>query len=328
LYGQAYRAVVVHSSRHDQRRQQPRERELQTADATLEASLRAAAKLRALQSAYHWVEGEGEEPPKSGPGRPRRTQPRVVKALRYGLQGTLHERSEVMARKRPETGGFVLLTNVPTADERAQRARAILRAYKEQHGLEQNYSFLQAPLSVNSLFLNKPEWLAALGLVLWLALLLWRLGERTRRGHVATTGPPLTGWDKPPTQKPTAFMRMPKCAAVMVRKIGSQRQLAPPLSPGQQQDLLAVGIPATYCTAPQSGSRDEAGKSRRQPPPRDQLSFTHIFLLCGERAHNTVHRGEIGEMLPPFPQHHRPGFAITPAPHKAPKLGNPVDGLP
>ena len=28
-----------------------------------------------------------------------RTQPRVVKALRYGLQESLHERAEVLARK-------------------------------------------------------------------------------------------------------------------------------------------------------------------------------------------------------------------------------------
>ena len=72
----------------------------------------------------------------SQPGRPR-----VVKALRYGLQVALHERAEVLARKRQETGCFVLLTNVPTAGEMGHRAGAVLRAYKEQHGIEQKYRF-------------------------------------------------------------------------------------------------------------------------------------------------------------------------------------------
>ena len=84
-------------------------REIRVSYATLEATVHeatrqeyfctadaeaAAAKLRALPSAYHWVEVEVKERPKYGPGRPSAKQPRVVKALRYGLQVTLHERSE------------------------------------------------------------------------------------------------------------------------------------------------------------------------------------------------------------------------------------------
>ena len=200
----------------------------------------AAAKLRALQSAYHGVQVEVEERPQYGPGRPSRTQPRRVKAWRYGLQVTLHERSEVIARKTQETGCFVLLTNVPTVGEMAHTARNVLRAYKEQHGIEQNFGFLKDPLIVNSLFLKKPERIEALGLVLLLALLLWRLVERTLRVHVETTETPLTGWDKKATQQPTAFMMMTKFAAVIVIKVESQRQLARPLSTVQQQYLRAL----------------------------------------------------------------------------------------
>jgi transposase len=282
LYGTAYRAVVVHSSSQDQRRQQQLARELQASYATLEVTVRqavqpeyfchadaeaAAAKLRALQSAYHGVEVEVEEHPKYGPGRPSPKHPRVVKALRYGLQVTIRERSEVLTRKRQETGCFVLLTHVPAAGEMAHTAGNVLRAYKEQHGIEQNYGFLKDPLIVNSLFLKKPERIEALGLVLLLALLLWRLVERTLRVHVETTGSTLTGWDKKETQKPTAFMMMTKFAAVMVLKVGDQRQLTHPLAPVQQPYLLALGVPATYFTAPQSGYRAEAGQSRSQKSP-------------------------------------------------------------
>ena len=192
-----------------------------------------------------------QERPTYGPGRPSSTQPRVVKALRYGLQVTLHERAEVIARKTQEAGCCVLLPNVPTAGAMAHRAGDVLRADKEQHGIEQNYDFLKDPLLVNSLLLQKPERIEALGLVFLLALLLGRLVERALRVHVETTGKPLTGWDKKATQKPTAFMMMTKFAGVMVLTVGGQRQLAHPLSTVQQQYLLALGIPATYFPVPQ-----------------------------------------------------------------------------
>jgi hypothetical protein len=179
LDGKPYRAVVVPSSHHAQRRQKRLEREVPAASTTLAATGRAAAKqayccraeaaaeqLRALQSASHRVEVGIEERPQYGPGRPSPKPPRVLKALRYGLQVTLHERAEVVARQRQEAGGLVLLTHVPTAGEMAHRAGEVLRAYKEQHGVEQTCAFLQAPVIVNSRFRKKPERIEALGLVL------------------------------------------------------------------------------------------------------------------------------------------------------------------
>jgi hypothetical protein len=78
FYGKAYRAVVVHSSSQGPRRQQHLQRDIQASYAPLEATVpaaaqqascchadaeAAAAKLRALQSAYHGVKGEVEERP-------------------------------------------------------------------------------------------------------------------------------------------------------------------------------------------------------------------------------------------------------------------------
>jgi hypothetical protein len=101
-----------------------------------------------VQSDYHGLEAMVEEHPKYGPGRPSSKRPRVVKALRYGLQGTVHERSGMIARKTHETGCCVLLTHVPTAGEMAHRSGDVLQADKEQHGIEQNYGVLKDPLIV------------------------------------------------------------------------------------------------------------------------------------------------------------------------------------
>lgn len=115
---------------------------------------------------------------------------------------------------------------------------------------------------MNSLFLKQPARIDALGLVLLLALLLWRLVERALRVHVETTGNALPGWDKKITQQPTAVMLMTKVAAVLVVKVGAQRQLAQPLSAVQQQYLLALGVPATAFTVRRRGERMESGRTR------------------------------------------------------------------
>jgi transposase len=268
LYGNHYRAVVIHSSSQDQRRQQRFAREIASSRTTLAAAVgeatkqdyfcradaeAAAEKVRALQSSYYAVEVVIEERPTYGPGRPSTHKPRAVKAWRYRLQVTLHERCEVIARKMQEAGCFVLLTNVPTQGEMAHRAGEVLRAYKEQHGVEQNFAFLKDPVIVNSLFLKKPERIEALGLVLLLALLLWRLVERALRVYVETTGNALPGWNKQETLKPTAFMMLTKFAAVLVLKVGFHRQLAQPLSTGQQAYLTALGVPATAFTLSSQG---------------------------------------------------------------------------
>jgi transposase len=260
--------VVVHSSAQDKRRQQRLARDIQASYRTMQSTVRpaeqpeyfcradadaAAAQLRAVHTAYHRVEGTVEERPVYGRGRPSPHKPRPVKAIRYRLQTTISPQTERIRRLEEEAGCFVLRTNVPTAGDLAHTAGAVLKAYKEQHGTEQNYGFLKDPVMVNSLFLKKPERLEALGMVLLLALLIWRVMERSMRTDVDTTGTPLTGWDKKVTERPTAFMMATKFAGLIVFKRGDDRQLARPLSVVQQQYLTALDVPATCFTGLLSG---------------------------------------------------------------------------
>jgi len=265
LYGTSYRAVVVHSSAQDKRRQQRLARDLQASQSTIQTAARpaeqqeyfcradaeaAAAKLRASHTAYHRVDVTVEERPVYDRGRPSPQKPRPIKAMRYRLKTTISPQTEHIARLEEEAGCFVLLTNVPTAGDLAHSAREILTVYKDQHGTEQNYGFLKDPVIVNSLFLKKPERIEALGLVLLLALLLWRLMERAMRTYVDSTRTPLTGWDKKATERPTAFMMVTKFAGVIVLKRGDHRQLARPLSAVQQRYLTALDVPTTCFTLP------------------------------------------------------------------------------
>jgi hypothetical protein len=110
--------------------------------------------------------------------------------------------------------------------------------------------------------LQQPERIAALGRVLLLVLLLGRLVARTLLAHVKTTGNTLPGGDKRETPQPTACMLRTKFSAVLVLKGGAQRPLAQPLATVQPPYLLALGVPATDCIAPQRGERDAEGKRR------------------------------------------------------------------
>jgi transposase len=268
LYGTAYRAVVIHSSAQDKRRQQRLARAIQTSYSTLQTATRpgeqqeyccradaeaAAAKLRAVPAAYHRVDVTVEERPVYGRGRPSPHKPRPIKALRYRLKTTISPQTERIVRMEEEAGCFVLLTNVPTVGDLAHSACDILTGYKDQHGTEQNYGFLKDPVIVNSLFLKKPERIEALGLILLLALLIWRLMERAMRTHVETTSTPLPGWDKKATERPTSFMMVTKFAGVIVLQLGDHRQLARPLSVVQQHYLRALDVPAACFTDLTSG---------------------------------------------------------------------------
>ena len=265
LYGTPYRAVVVHSSAQDKRRQQRLVRDIQASYSTIQSTAHtaeqhmyfcradaaaAAVQFRAVHAAYHGMEVTVEERPVYGRGRPRAQKPRPIKAMRYHLQTHIHTHTARIARLEEEAGCFVLLTNVPTAGDMAHSARDILTVYRDQHGTEQNYGFLKDPVIVHSLFLKKPERIEALGLILLLALLLWRLMERTMRQHVDTTRTPLPGWDKKTTERPTSFMMVTKFAGVIVVKLGSHRHLARPLSGVQHQYLTALDVPATCFTLP------------------------------------------------------------------------------
>jgi transposase len=265
LYGQAYRAVVVQSSAQDKRRLKRLEREVKASSETLAVAVQAAQKqtyfcradaeaaaqkLRTMPSASHQVEVWVEERPTYGPGRPSPRKPRRVTTIRYGLRATVNAREELIARQRQAADCFVLLSNVPTEGALAHRAGEVLRVYKEQHGVEQNFAFLKDPVIVNSLFLKKPERLEALGMVLLLSLMLWRLMERQMRQHIETTETPLIGWDQKATERPTSFMMTTKFTGLLVLKVGRYRQLARSLSGVQQQYLTALGLAASCFTVP------------------------------------------------------------------------------
>jgi transposase len=266
LYDEPYRAVVVHSSAHDKRRQKKIERELARDSVSLkknfqeqclseyacEADAKAAAQAWASQpSCYHDLSFEIKPLYTYARGRPKKDQPRQVTKVCYRVSCQLQQKASALAQMKMEAGCFVLLTNVAKEGE---GAREILSLYKEQHGVEQNFAFLKDPAVVNAIFLKTEERIEALGLILLISLLIWRLIERSLRKHVEKTGCPLTGWDNKPTTSPTALMVTSKFKNTTVIRIGSQRRLNRPLNPVQLEWLGALGLkPAIFTEQPRAG---------------------------------------------------------------------------
>jgi transposase len=266
LYGKRYRAVVIHSSAHDRRRQKRIERELQAEHKSLLIEIKkackiayachadaeaAAQRMATTKASYYSIQAQVEERPRYKRGRPKGGMKEVAE-MRYGISAVITENEAAIAALREEAGCFVLLSNVPKpeAHESGYDSLAILQAYKEQHGMERNFGFLKDPAIVDSLFLDKPERIETLGLILLTALLIWRLMERTMRQSIEEAGEPIPGWDHKPTRRPTSFMMTTKFSGVMVIKIGQKRMLNREFSTEQTQFLRALQVsPAVFTQA-------------------------------------------------------------------------------
>lgn len=271
LYEKTYRAVVIHSSAHDRRRQKRIARELEAEHKRLSAEMKkvckidyaceadaesAAKRISKTNATYSSVKAEVEKRPKYKRGRPKRGMKEVAE-MRYGISVIITEHKAAVDRLREEAGCFVLITNVPkTGESRGEDAydsHAILAAYKEQHGIERNFGFLKDPAIVDSLFLDRPERLEALALILLTALLIWRLMERCMRRSVEDNDESIPGWDNKPTRRPTAFMMTTKFSGVLVIKLGAKRSLNRGFSSGQTQFLRALRVSPEVFTQIRAG---------------------------------------------------------------------------
>jgi transposase len=176
LHEKSYRAIVVHSSAHDRRRQKRLDREVQrehgawskklaqlkeTLYFCMEDTRAAMARLQEESRRFHNIELTIEERPLYARGRPKADGSRALKQMRYAITGELAQKTEAVETMREQAGCFVLISNVPFEGLPntgiPYDGKKILQAYKDQNGIEHNFSFLKDPVLVNSIFLKKPK---------------------------------------------------------------------------------------------------------------------------------------------------------------------------
>ncbi len=267
LYDQPYRAIVIHSSAHDKRRHKRIDRLLAKKRKDLDilckkirsesyfcrADAEAAEdKLNAAAAgSYHKLDCTIEKVAKFSRGRPAKGQPRIPVGYEYQLHLDIAADEQLVEPLRVEAGCFVLISNLTSPiDKENFSSLELLRLYKDQDGIERNFSFLKDPVIVNSIFLKTTHRIEVLGLVLLISLLIWRLIELCMRRYISDTGNKITGWKNKPTDKPTAFMMTTKFLSILVLKVEDKRQLARPLNTVQLEYLKALNVDPIAFTSP------------------------------------------------------------------------------
>lgn len=255
LHEKSYRAVVVHSSSHDKRRQKKLAKALVTSEKSLKSELShlqvqyfceadaaiAAARVEKLSNKLHTITPTISPVEARRRGRPPKEGPPPTNT-RYELSWELQENTAGVQREKDLAGCFVLLTNVPAEGQGSLDDAGILRTYKGQYGVESDFGFLKDPLVVNDLFLKTPSRIDALGMVLIIALMIWRLMERNMRAYVENTETTLLGWDNKKTVKPTAFMMSTVITNILVAAVKRKRILLGEIGSRQLAFMKALGV--------------------------------------------------------------------------------------
>lgn len=267
LYGNIYRAIVIHSSAHDKRRHKRIDRLLEQNQKELEqlaqklitepyyceADARAVVeKLSRLpkKTDLFQISTSVEKVAKYRRGRPKKGEKRVPEKHEYRLKLSFEEDKAKIHTLREEAGCFILLSNLVSPSEKTEwNAGDLLRLYKDQSGIEQNFGFLKNPVIINSVFLKKNSRIEVLGMILLISLLIWRLIERAMRHYVEENKTTIAGWVRRRTKRPTSFMMSTKFHTVLVIKSGNQRQLAKPLKSVHLEYLKALDVePEVFIT--------------------------------------------------------------------------------
>lgn len=263
LYGVWYRALVVHSDAYDERRAKRLERNLEQDRAEMERIASEQEKIeyaclpdaqaaisRLPKGRFHDMVAGVEERPIYSAGRPKADGTRKVNRTTYRLKISLQPKEQAIARGRKEAGCFVLITNEPEQASGGPGSKELLRAYHDQHSVEQNFGFLKDPVFVNALFLKSPRRIEAMGLILVLALMVWRLMERTMRVSLKENDSKVKGWNNRETSRPTSFMMTTWFVSVIVIRTPNGRFLAEPLDPVQERYLSILGLSEAVFTNP------------------------------------------------------------------------------
>jgi len=279
LYGRLYRALVVHSDALDRRKTKKLDKAIQD-DFTQLAAIKAeqkkisyaclpdacAAVERLPKGKFHRFVAEVRQQARYAKGKPKADRTRKIAATAYSLALEVERDEAAIARAGQKAGCFVLISNTLREESGAEDSRQLLFTYKDQGYVERNFGFLKDDAIVNSLFLKSPERIEALGLVLVLSLLVWRLMERTMRLSLKQTGSTILGWDKRQTSRPTSFMMTTYFPSVLVLQTPKGRILGRPLNPVQLNYLGILRLSPAIFLDPDARLEEERAPSPTPGP--------------------------------------------------------------
>jgi transposase len=209
------RWVVVRTSQAEARAQATLKRQVEKAEHTWKQKLwhlsnRHFACEADAQSAWAhelkglpvWLEVQSEfvsSQHHTGRGRPRKD---ATAARQWHIQATVTVKQPQVEQEARRKACFIVATNV--LDSAVLSEQEVVTTYKDQGGVERGFRFLKDPVFLaSSVFLKKPERIVALGLIMVLCLLVYRLAEHRLRTRLVETEQTIPDQLNRPTARPT-----------------------------------------------------------------------------------------------------------------------------
>lgn len=262
LHGKEYRGIVIHSDFYDKRKLKAIDKEILKSEQKLFKNLKgrtlifscekdakvAQKKINKISAPFHEFETEVVIIQTPAPGRIPKNKERKMNT-KFEIKCNVVEKLELVKTKREEAGCFVLISNTPTTGNDVLDGKQLLKTYKGQYGVENCFAFIKDPLIVNDTFLHKSERIDALGMIIIIALTIWRLMERSLRAWIENNEEELTGWGGKNTDKPTSFMLSKFFYGIFVIKTPeNQRFLIEDLNDRNKKFLKALGLDESVFT--------------------------------------------------------------------------------
>jgi len=271
IEGKDYRSIVIQTDHLNKRRtrsienrktkeQSQRKKEIQSAEKNnyhcpMDAQKALDEISKRKKNNYWHISGEVESVPIHAPGRAPKNGPRKIISTRYKLRLKLEENTTYYEKKIRKAGCFVMISNIKTEK---MTSGEVLKTYKEQYGVEQNFSFLKEPLIANDTFLKKESRIDALTFILLISLMIWNLIQRQLRNSVEAKSGLLKNLNKQPTYRPTGYLFMCQLSGINIIKHGGRRFL--PKNGISEQGILylkALGFDETIYTTPPPVSKTQ-----------------------------------------------------------------------
>ena len=134
------------------------------------------------------------------PGKPKANA--VPSHITYQPRAELIFNQELWHQEELAAGRFILATNI--LDNSELTAEDCLTYYKRPQANEDGFGFLKDPLFfASSVFLKSPKRIMAVGLIMGLCLMVYKLGQRQLRQSLAHAHDTIDDQKGKPTQNPT-----------------------------------------------------------------------------------------------------------------------------
>lgn len=145
--------------------------------------------------------------------------------IAYQISGTLSRNENQINTETLSAGRFIIATNV--LDSSILSKDSMLREYKAQQSCERGFSFLKDPLFfTDSIFLKSPERIQALGMIMGLCLLVYKLAQRQIRAALSESKLTIKNQLGKATDRPTLRWIFQCFQSIHLVKFNQQKQIS------------------------------------------------------------------------------------------------------